>query len=203
MNKFSSVFIPIVIVVVAVVVVVVILVIVGDDQKGDDPLFKGVEVITNPGTKVFAKLPEGMEQFINSVPELGQIKVDIPTNADVILRYDNLEEIVTYKKWQEENIIVVDFNNDTPPNTLISIEINAKPWAAIFIKLPEGDDFIKPRAQDFVIPPDPGELNTNFTPIRGGLQVPIGTTIKLVYEGREKVFSYETWKDNPRISYNF
>ena len=197
MSKFLSVLLAIVIVVVVIVVILL------KNCGGGGPPLEGVEVITNPGTKVFAKLPGGMEQFINSVPELGQIRVNIPTNADVILRYDNLEEIVTYKKWQEESIIVVDFNNDIPPNTLISIEINAKPWAYIFIKLPEGDDFIVPRAQDFVIRPDPGELNTNLTPIRGGLQVPIGTTIKLVYEGKEKVFFYETWKDNPRISYNF
>ena len=188
MNKFLSVLLAIV-----VVLVVVIFLVFFRNCDGSHP--KAIEIITNPGAKVFAKLPEGEEQFINSVPELGQIKVDIPTGADVILRYNNAEETFASQEWQEEDTIVFEF--------LISIEVNANPWAYVFIKLPDGADFIKPRRQDFVISPDPGELNTNVTPIRGGLQVPIGTTIKLVYEGREKVFSYETWKDNPRVSHNF
>ena len=188
MNKFLSVLLAIV-VVLAVVIFVVIF------WNGNVSYPKAIQIITNPGVKVFAKLPEGEEQFINSVPELGQIKVDIPTDAEVILRYNNAEEIFASQEWQEENTIVFEF--------LISIEVNANPWAYVFIKLPGGADFIEPKGQDFVIPPDPGESNTNVTPIRGGLQVPIGTTIKLVYEDREKVFSYETWKDNPRVSHNF
>ena len=206
MNKFSSVLIPIVIGVVVVVVAVVILVIVlnnGDDQNGDDPLFKGVEVITNPGTKVFAKLPEGAEQFLNSAPKLSdgkfsQITVDVPVDADIILRYENKEEVIAYEEWKEERAISVDFN------VLISIKINAQPEAYVFIKLPDGDDFIEPRTQDFIIPPEPGEPETNLTPIRGGgLKIPIGTMIKLKYRDEEKSFPYEIWKEDSRISHNF
>ena len=85
----------------------------------------------------------------------------------------------------------------------VTVSINAIPWAKVFIKLPEGDDFIEPRAQDFTIQPEPNPKNSNITPIRGGLKVPVGTTIKLVYEAKEKSFPYEAWKDNKTISYDF
>ena len=83
------------------------------------------------------------------------------------------------------------------------VSINAIPWARVFIRLPEADDFIEPRAQDFTIPPEPNEKNSNITPIRGSLKVPIGTTIKLVYKEQEKVFSYEAWKNGQSISHDF
>ena len=193
MNRFLSVLLA----VVAVILIAFVILL-----NSGQPPSNSIEIVTTPGTKVFAKLPEGEEQFLNSVPKSGdsklsQIKVDIPINADVILRYNNEEEIIAYAKWQEDKAILVDFN------TLISVQINALPWAYVFIKLPDGDDFIEPRGQNFIITPAFNEENTNVTPIRGGLKVPIGTTIKLVYEGREKVFSYETWKDAPRISHNF
>ena len=85
----------------------------------------------------------------------------------------------------------------------VTVSVNAIPWASVFIKLPQGDDFIEPRAQDFAIPPDPNQKTSNITPIRGGLKVPIGTTIRLVYEGEEKSFPYEAWKDEKTISYDF
>lgn len=196
MNKFLSVFL------VVVVVILIAIIIFRDGGQPWSNSSNSVEITATPGTKIFAKLPEGIEQFLNSVPKfdngkLSQIEVDVPINADVILRYNNEEEIITYAEWQVEKAISVDFN------ALISIQINANPWAYVFIKLPDDDNFIKPRRQDFKITPATNETNTNVTPIRGGLQVPIGTTIKLVYEGREKVFSYETWKENSRISHNF
>ena len=85
----------------------------------------------------------------------------------------------------------------------ITVSINAIPWARVFIKLPQGDDFIEPRAQDFTIQPAPNQKKSNVTPIRGGLKIPIGTTIKLVYEAKEKTFPYEAWKDEKAISYDF
>lgn len=191
MNKFLSGLL-------AVAVVLLIVFVILRDSK--QPLSNSVEIITTPGTKVFAKLPDGEEQFLNSVPKLdngesNQIKVDVPVNADVILRYNNEEEIIAYEEWQEEKAISVNFN--------VSIQINVLPWAYVFIKLPDDDNFIKPRRQDFIITPEPNEEYTNVTPIRGGLKVPIGTTIKLEYDGREQIFSYETWKNDQRISYNF
>ena len=89
------------------------------------------------------------------------------------------------------------------PSLLVTVSINAIPWARVFIKLPDSDDFIEPRAQDFTIPPDPNRKTSNITPIRGGLKVPIDTTIRLIYEEKEKSFPYEAWKDEKTISYDF
>ena len=169
---------------------------------------KRVEITTTPGAKVFAKLPDGEEQFLNSIPEsddgkLNQITMNVPIDADIILRYDNNEEIIAYEKWQEDKSISHDFN-DPKYDDSVSIQINAVPWAYVFIKLPGSDDFIKPRPQDFTIPPVPNEGDiSHSTPIPGGLKVPIGTTIKLVYQGKEKVFPYRTWKEEMRISHIF
>ncbi len=158
-----------------------------------------IEIQTNPGVKVFAKLPSGEEQFLNSVSTLadGKIKVGVPIDADLILRYNNEEEVISYEILKDETSIAHNFN------AFVSVQINANPWAEVFIKIPRNDDYISPRIQDYNIPPEPNEQNTNVTPIRGGLKVPIGTTIKLVYQGMEKVFSYEEWKQDARISHNF
>ncbi len=85
----------------------------------------------------------------------------------------------------------------------VTVSVNAIPWARVFIKLPQADDFIEPRAQDFTIPPDPNQEKSNVTPIRGGLKISIGTTIKLVYKEKEKVFSYAAWKNGQSISHDF
>ena len=85
----------------------------------------------------------------------------------------------------------------------VTVSINAIPWARVFLRLPQSYDFIEPRAQDFTIPPDPNRKNSNVTPIRGGLKVPNGTIIKLVYEAQERNFPYEAWKDEKTISYDF
>ena len=85
----------------------------------------------------------------------------------------------------------------------VSVSINAIPWARVFIKLPENDHFIEPRARDFTIPPEPHKRNSNVTPIPGDLKVPIGTSIKLMYRGTEKIFPYEVWRDGRTISHDF
>ena len=95
------------------------------------------------------------------------------------------------------------FSPPSPAIVTVPVSINAIPWARVFIKLPQGSDFIEPRAQDFAIPPEPNRKNSNVTPIRGSLKVPIGTAIKLVCRGKEKIFPYEAWKDGKTISYDF
>ena len=85
----------------------------------------------------------------------------------------------------------------------VSVSINAIPWARVFIKLPENDHFMEPRSRDFTIPPEPHGRDSNVTPIPGDLKVPIGTTIKLIYRGNEKIFRYEEWKDGGTISHDF
>ena len=96
----------------------------------------------------------------------------------------------------------VDSGEDPSPAT-VSVSINAIPWARVFIKLPQGGDFIEPRVQDFTIPPESNVENSNVTPIRGRLKVPIGTTIKLVYQEKEKIFPYEEWEGRQTISHDF
>ncbi len=80
----------------------------------------------------------------------------------------------------------------TVPAAAVSVAVNAVPWANVFIKRPVDDSFI--------VPPN---ITSNITPIRGGLKVPIGTAIRLVYEGKQKTFGYESWKTTERISHNF
>lgn len=93
---------------------------------------------------------------------------------------------------------IKSWGEDTVP-----VSINAIPWAKVSIKPPESNYFIEPRTQDFTIPPEPNARNANVTPIRGGLKVPVGTTIKLVYQEKEKIFRYEAWKDGKTISHDF
>ena len=98
-------------------------------------------------------------------------------------------------------ITLISWRRKPPPP--VTVSINAIPWARVFIKLPGSHDFIEPRAQDFTIQPAPNQKKSNVTPIRGGLKVPIGTTIKLVYEEKDKIFPYEAWKAEKTISYDF
>ncbi len=95
-----------------------------------------------------------------------------------------------------------DDNNDdgVPPK---SISINAIPWARVFIKLPQGNDFMAPRPEHFTIRPEPNDQKSNVTPIRGALVLPEETEIKLVYQKKEKVFLYEEWKSRGTISHDF
>lgn len=180
---------------VAFVVVLLVVAIVFFGPNGPDGS-DHVEIKTTPGTKVFAKLPGGEETFLNSVSTLedGLITVDVPINAEVILRYNNNEKIFPYETYKEDGVTYY---------FPVSIQIEADPWAYVFIKLPRADDFIEPRPQDYISPPGPGNKYPNLTPIRGGLKLPISTAVKLVYQGKEKVFPYQTWKSMERISHNF
>ena len=90
-----------------------------------------------------------------------------------------------------------------PVTGTVSVSINAIPWARVFIKLPENDYFMEPRARDFTISPKPNQKDSNVTPIPGDLKVPIGTAIKLMYRGNEKIFPYEVWRDGKTISHDF
>ena len=85
----------------------------------------------------------------------------------------------------------------------VSVSINAVPWAEVFIKLPGTNRFRKPGVKYFKIAPEPNGTDTHVTPIRGKMKVPAGTAIKLVYEGREKIFPYDSWKTRHSISHDF
>ena len=115
--------------------------------------------------------------------------------------------IFIVSRGEESSLISQDENYLPPPpipaSITVPVSINAIPWARVFIKLPQDSGFIEPRVQDFTIPPEPNRKNANVTPIRGSLKVPVGTAIKLVCRGKEKIFPYEAWKDGKTISYDF
>ena len=90
----------------------------------------------------------------------------------------------------------------TPPET-VPVSINAIPWARVFIRLPQGNNFIAPRLEHFTIRPEPNDPKSNVTPIRGALVLPEETEIKLVYQEKEKIFPYEEWKGRQTISHDF
>lgn len=106
-------------------------------------------------------------------------------------------------------IIIKPFNGPdddvTPPLPPQSkrVSINAIPWARVFIKLPQGNNFIAPRPEHFTIRPEPNDPKSNVTPIRGALVLPEETEIKLVYQQKEKIFPYEKWKGRQTISHDF
>ena len=85
----------------------------------------------------------------------------------------------------------------------VSVSINAVPWAEVFIKTPGTNRFVKPETKFFKIRPEPNGTDSNITPIRGELNVPAGTEIKLIYEGKEETFPYESWKETKSISHDF
>ena len=90
-----------------------------------------------------------------------------------------------------------------PATSRVSVSINAVPWAEVLIKPPGTNNFIKPETKDFKIRPEPNGKDSNVTPIRGELRVPAGTEIKLIYDGKEETFLYESWKTNKSISHDF
>ena len=110
--------------------------------------------------------------------------------------------IIFIMSWGGESSPISQ-EEESLPSLPVTVSVNAIPWARVFIKLPQGDDFIEPRAQDFTIQLVPNQKNSNVTPIRGGLKVPIGTIIKLVYETKERSFPYEAWKAEKTISHDF
>ena len=106
-------------------------------------------------------------------------------------------------------IIIEPFNGpdsdvtSPPPPRSKRVSINAIPWARVFIRLPQGNNFIAPRLEHFTIRPEPNDPKSNVTPIRGALVLPEETEIKLVYQEKEKIFPYEEWKGRQTISHDF
>ena len=131
--------------------------------------------------------------------------MDVRVDATIILRCEDKEKTYLPDSWRNGRINEPSFCPDPPPPRprVVSVSINAVPWAKVFIKLPQANSYIKPQRIHFPIPPDSSEGRSNVTPIRGGLKVPIGTAIKLVYGDREKIFSYEAWKTSKTISHYF
>ena len=159
--------------------------------NGDKPLpIRNVEIIAPKGTQVFARLPGEDENLLGEAP----LTVDVRVDATIILRCEDKEKTYLPDSWRNGRINEPSFCPDPPPPRprVVSVSINAVPWAKVFIKLPGTDRFVKPPKK-----------KSNVTPIRGGLKVPIGTEIKLAYWGIEKVFPYESWKESKSISHDF
>ena len=120
--------------------------------------------------------------------------MDVVVDTTIVLRYKGQEKIYPPEKWKGIKLIE-DFGGTDKrprPSPVVTVSINAVPWAEVFIRQPDSDRFIKP----------PGK-KSNITPIRGGLKIPTGTAIRLVYEDKEKTFGYETWKASKIISHDF
>ena len=160
-----------------------------------------VEIIAPKGTQVFARLPHESEQHLGEAP----LSVDVRVDATIILRCEDKEKTYLPDSWRNGRINEPSFCPDPPPPRprVVSVSINAVPWAKVFIKLPKEQSFIKPQREHFTIPPDPTAKTPNVTPIRGRLKVPVGTAIKLVYSDKEKTFGYEAWKTSKTISHDF
>ncbi len=76
-----------------------------------------------------------------------------------------------------------------PPRTVF-VQINATPYAAVFMKPPQSDKYTPPERPD--------ERNTPVT-----LKVPAATDIMLKYKEYEKEFPYEEWEEDGEIWYDF
>ena len=177
---------------VAVVIGIVLLYMIFIDVERPDPEPKTqhVEIIAPKGTQVFARLPGEDENLLGEAPLTVNVRVD----ATIILRCEDKEKTYLPDSWKAGRINEPSFCPDPPPPRppVVTVSINAVPWAEVFIKLPGTGRFVKPP-----------EKKSNITPIRGGLRVPIGTEIKLAYRGSEKVFPYESWKESKSISHDF
>ena len=156
-----------------------------------------VEIDSPQGTQVFSRLPGKKEKYLGKAPAT----VEVPIGAKIILRYKDKERVIHAHEVKEGKISdpfpPIEPIPPIPPITPIAFElvsINAVPWAEVFIKPPGTNYFIEPDTQNFTRGPAErtGE-NRNVTPIRGKMRVQVGTSIKLVHDGREKIFPYESW----------
>ena len=174
---------------VAVVIGIVLLYKTIFDGEGPDPEPKTqhVEIAAPKGTQVFARRPGESEQHLGEAP----LSVDVRVDATIILRCKDREKTFPPDTWKVGRIHEPSFCPESPTR-VVSVSINAVPWAEVFIKVPGTDRFIRPP-----------EKKSNVTPIRGGLRVPIGTTVKLIYQGSDKIFPYESWKGSKSISHDF
>lgn len=149
-----------------------------------------VEIIAPKGTQVFERLPNKDERPLGEAPLTEDIRID----ATIVLRYKEQEKVFPPEKWKGIKL-TEDFGDSGKTPTLphvVTVSVNATPWAEVFVKFPGTDRFVKPPNK-----------KSNITPIRGDLKVPVGTAIKLEYEDQEKTFGYEVWKTSKTVSHDF
>ena len=157
-----------------------------------------VEIYATPGAEVFIKSSGNKEKFLGKAPTT----VEVPIAAIIILRYKDEEQI-----FPPDEVKGGKISHEFPPTeskpSFVTVSINAVPWAEVFIKPPGTYYFIEPDTQNFTRGSERTGENRNVTPIRGKMKVQVGTAIKLVYDGREKIFPYESWGASKLISHNF
>ena len=157
--------------------------------NGDDfPLVRSAEITAPEGTQVFARLPGENERLLAHVGG-APLVLEVAVGASLTLRHAKNEKTFPPEAWENGKIT---WRPHPRPLRTVAVNINAVPWAKVFIKRPVDERFI-------VLP----NIESNITPIRGGLEVPIGTAIRMVYEDKEKTFAYETWKTSKTISHDF
>lgn len=154
------------------------------------PEFRDIEIIAHKNTQVFKRLPGMSERRLGVVDEV-PLPLRVEVGASVILKYVDKEKTFLPEAWAHGKIIWRPESGPVRPK-LVTVAVNAVPWAEVFIKPPGTDRFTRP----------PGK-ESNITPVRGGLKLPIGTTIKLVYGDNEKTFGYEEWRTRKNISHDF
>ena len=155
--------------------------------------FRHVEIIAHKNTQVFRRIPGESKQPLGVVDE-APLSLRVEVGASVILKYVDKEKTFLPEAWENGKIVWQPERAERRPEppAVVSVSVNAVPWAEVFIKLPGTYQFVKP--------PD---KKSNVTPIRGGLRVPVGTAIRLKYEDQEKTFGYEVWKTSETISHDF
>ena len=94
-----------------------------------------VEIIAPKGTQVFARLPGEDENLLGEAP----LTVDVRVDATIILRCEDKEKTYLPDSWRNGRINEPSFCPDPPPPRprVVSVSINAVPWAKVFIKLPK------------------------------------------------------------------
>ena len=173
---------------VVLLIVVLVLLQIFDGNRNDSPLVRSVEITAPKDTQVFVHLAGENEQLLAHVGG-APLVLEVEVGASLTLRYAKDEKNFPPEAWENGKIT---WRPHPRPLRKVAVNINAVPWAKVLIKRPVDDRFI--------VPPN---MESNITPIRGGLKVPIGTGIRLVYEDREKTFGYETWKTSKTISHDF
>lgn len=162
-----------------------------------------VEIDAPEGTRVYSKVRGKQEKYLGNAPAT----VNVPIGAKIILRYKDKERVISANRVKRgkisEHFTPIEPVPTKTPIPFVLVSINAVPWAEVFIKPPGTNYFLEPDTKNFTRGAERTGENRNVTPIRGKMRVQVGTSIKLVYDGREKIFPYESWGARKLISHNF
>ena len=124
-------------VVVLVIGIVLLIKIINGNGPSPPPKTRRVEIISNKGTQIFAKLPGDSEQHLGDLAET-PLMVDVRSDATIVLRYKGQEKIFPPEKWKGIKL-TEDFGDagkrpsPSPPgpSPIVTVSINAVPWAKV------------------------------------------------------------------------